>query len=216
MKKLIIAICALALPAVMSAQSEGLFARKKINSAKADQSAYAKKGIIPMVNGKVEYGYSIAAPGKSKEEIFQNLSQWASFRYEPNTTQGVYTDANFFKNIEYSRVKSADKASGEILCDGAEELIFSLKPLAKNYTQAFYVLKLKATDGKVEFRLCSLSFNVDMGEGQFSRQSAEELITDEEALNKKGELRRFNGKFRIKTIDLVDELTKEIGLAINK
>ena len=117
--------------------------------------------------------------------------------------------------MERELVIAADKQSGKIECQGAEELIFSIKPLAKNYTQAFYLLDLQVSDGKVEFNLNTLSFNVDQGEGQFVRMTAEEWITDKECLNKKGELRRIPGKFRIKTIDLVTELKKEIAAAIN-
>ena len=91
-----------------------------------------------------------------------------------------------------------------------------MKPLAKNYTQAFYLLDLNVSDGKVEFSLNTLSFNVDQGEGEFLRMNAEEWITDAKCLNKKGALKRMNGKFRIKTIDLVNELKKEISEAINK
>ncbi|MCQ2454144.1 MAG: hypothetical protein MJ136_06290, partial [Clostridia bacterium] len=47
-----------------------------------------------------------------------------------------------------------------------------------------------------------------IGEGAFSRVMSEEWITDEECLNTKGKLRRIPGKYRIKTIDLVDELKK--------
>ena len=112
-------------------------------------------------------------------------------------------------------MKEANKQSGIIECQGAEELIFSVKPLAKNFTQAFYLLDLSISDNKVEFMLHTLSFNVDQGEGEFLRMTAEEWITDKECLNKKGELRRRNGKFRIKTIDLVEQLKKEISEAIN-
>lgn len=216
MKKIIIALFAVALPMIMQAQSEGLFARKKIKSAKEDQSAYAAKGAVPEVNGEVVFADVIAAPGKTKDEMFAKISQWASFRYEPNSTMGEYTERGFFKNIEFSKVKSADKQSGKIQCQGAEELIFSIKTLAKNYTQAFYMLDLTVNDGNVDFKLHTLSFNVDQGESQFIRMTAEDWITDKECLNKKGELRRIPGKFRIKTIDLVDELKKEIAEAINQ
>ena len=144
------------------------------------------------------------------------MAQWVSLRYEANNARGVYTEADFFKNLEYAAVKSADKQSGTIKCQGAEELIFSLKPLAKNYTQVFYLLDLKANDGCVEFCLHTLSFNVDQGDGEFARMAAEDWISDKECLNKKGELRRIPGKFRIKTIDLVAELKKEITEVVNK
>ncbi|MBP5375577.1 MAG: DUF4468 domain-containing protein [Bacteroidaceae bacterium] len=215
MKKIIIAILAVAFPIMMQAQSEGLLSRKA-PKGKADMSVYTVQGAIPEESGKVVFKDIITASGKSKEEIFNKVAQWASLRYEPNSMMGDdYRDANFYKNIEYSRVKEANKQSGIIECQGAEELIFSVKPLAKNFTQAFYLLDLSISDNKVEFMLHTLSFNVDQGEGEFLRMTAEEWITDKECLNKKGELRRRNGKFRIKTIDLVEQLKKEISEAIN-
>ena len=57
---------------------------------------------------------------------------------------------------------------------------------------------------------------MDQGESEFIRMTAEEWITDSYCLNKKGALKRINGKFRIKTIDLVNELKKEISEAINQ
>lgn len=213
MKKILLAVFAIALPFMMHAQSEGLLAKKQIQT-KQDISYYTRKGAVPEIDGKVSFKDVIAAAGKSKEDIFRALSQWSSLRYEPNTVRGAYTDNNFFKNIEFSRVTSADKTSGKIVCQGAEELIFSIKTLAKNYTQAFYTLNLIASDGKVEFELRNLSFNVDQGESQFVRVEAEDWITDKECLNKKGELRKIPGKFRVKTIDLVDELKSEIAAAI--
>lgn len=216
MKKIIIALFAVALPMMMQAQSEGLIARKSYKG-KADMSVYKAKGAIPEEAGKVVFKDVISAPGKGKEDIFNKVAQWANLRYAPNTMMGDdYRDANFFKNIEYSTVKEADKQRGVIKCQGAEELVFSVKPLAKIFTQAFYLLDLNVSDGKVEFMLHTLSYNVDQGEGEFIRMSAEEWITDAECLNKKGELRRANGKFRVKTIDLVNELKKEISEAINK
>ncbi|MBR1668661.1 MAG: DUF4468 domain-containing protein [Bacteroidaceae bacterium] len=216
MKKIMIALVAVALPMMMQAQSEGLFSRKTPKGAKVDVSAYAAKGAIPEENGKVVFKDVITAPGKTKDDIFAKVAQWASLRYEPNSMRGSYTDADFFKNIEYSKVKSADKQSGAIECQGAEEMIFTAKALVKNYTQAFYLLNLKASDGKVEFKLHTLSYNVDQGEGQFLRVAAEEWVTDKECLNKKGEMRRIPSKYRIKTIDLVEELKKEISEAINQ
>lgn len=216
MKKIFMALLAVALPMMIQAQSEGLFSRKKAKTAKEDISAYAAKGAVPEVDGKVVFQDVIAAPGKTKDDIFAKVAQWASLRYEANSVMGDdYQLPNFFKNIEFAKVKTADKQSGIIECQGAEEFIFSLKPLAKNYTQAFYLLDLNISDGKVEFKLHTLAFNVDLGEGQFTRVPAEDWITDKECLNKKGGMKRIPGKYRIKTIDLVDELKKEISAAIN-
>lgn len=216
MKKIFIVLLAVALPLMMQAQREGLIARKALKG-NVDMAAYTAKGAIPEVNGKVVFSDVIAAPGKTKEDIFNKVAQWAGLRYESNSMMGDdYRDANFFKNIEFSKVKGANRQSGKIECQGAEELIFSLKTLAKNYTQAFYQLDLIVSDGKVDFMLHALSFNVDQGDGEFLRMSAEEWITDAECLNKKGDLKRVNGKFRIKTIDLVNELKKEISEVANQ
>ncbi|MBR2630547.1 MAG: DUF4468 domain-containing protein [Bacteroidaceae bacterium] len=216
MKKFIITIFAVAFPFILQAQSEGLIARKNTKKTEQEMSIYTASGAIPEVDGKVMFKDIIAAAGKTKDEIFTKLAQWASFRYEANSVNGVYTDADFFKNIEYAQVKLADKQKGEIQCQGAEELIFSIKPLAKNFTQAFYLLNLEVKDGQVAFNLHTLSFNVDQGSGEFIRVTAENWITDKEALTKKGKLRRIPSKFRIKTIDLVTELKKEISDAINQ
>ena len=216
MKKIIITIFTIAFPFILQAQSEGLIARKTTKKAEQDMSIYTASGAIPEINGKVVFKDIIAVPGKTKDEIFTKLAQWVSFRYEANSVNGVYTDADFFKNIEYAQVKVADKQEGKIQCQGAEELIFSIKPLAKNYTQAFYLLNLDVKDGQVAFNLHTLSFNVDQGAGDFIRMTAENWITDKEALTKKGTLRRIPSKFRIKTIDLVAELKKEISEAINQ
>lgn len=215
MKKSIIVFFIAALPAMVHAQSEGLFGRKTSKETLTNPK-YASPSAMPEEDGKIVFRVSIAAAGQSKENIYAKVAQWASLRYEPNSTRGVYTDADFYKNLEYSKVKEIDRQGGKIQCLGAEELIFSLKPLAKNFTQAFYTLDLTVSDGNVDFALHGLSFNVDQGEGVFVRMTAEDWISNKECLNKKGEMRRIPSKFRIKTIDLVNELEKEISEAINK
>lgn len=216
MKKILFAFLAMMLPMMIHAQSAGLFSRKAPKGQVADLSTYAARGAVPEENGKVVFKETIAAPGKTKEEIFAKVAQWASLRYEPNSIMGDdYKEPTFFKNLEYAQVKVADKQQGVIECQGAEELIFSLKALAKNYTQGFYLLDLNMSDGAVNFCLHHLSFNVDLGEGEFTRVTAEDWISDKEALNKKGELRHKTANFRVKTIDLVNELKKEISEAVN-
>lgn len=215
MKKSIIVLFIAAVPAMVHAQSEGLFGRKTSKEVLSD-SKYTAPNTVPEEDGKIVFKKTIAAAGQTKDAIYAKVAQWASLRYEANSTRGVYTDADFYKNLEYAKVKEVDKKDGKIQCQGAEELIFSLKPLAKNFTQAFYLLDLTVNDGSVDFNMHSLAFNVDQGEGEFVRVTAEEWISDKECLNKKGEMRRIPGKFRIKTIDLVKELEKEISEAINK
>ncbi|NLV52263.1 MAG: DUF4468 domain-containing protein [Bacteroidales bacterium] len=215
MRKIFFAIIAMALPMMMNAQSVGLLARKPRVTA-ANLSSYAEKGAIPEENGKVVFKKTVAAmAGLSKEDIFNRMQQWAALRYEPNSMVGYdYQDPNFHKNLEYAKLKVADRQNGIIECQGAEELIFSVKPLAKNYTQAFYLLDVKVNQGSVDFTLHTINFNIDQGDNEFVRMDAESWITDAEAINKKGELRKRQGKFRVKTIDLVNQIESEIANAI--
>lgn len=219
MKKMIVAATIAALPLLAMAQSDGLIrrsAKRSVQKTVEQMEVYTAKNAIPEENGKVVFKEVIAAPGKNKEEIFNKLTQWASLRFEPSIQMGDdYRDEDFYKNLEYAKLKEADEQSGQIKCQGAEEFIFSVKPLAVDFVQAFYLLDLKASDGQVEFSLHTLSFNIDQGEGQFVRMTAENWITDKESFGKNGKLRRRQGKCRIKTIETVDALKKGIAAAIN-
>ena len=69
MKKIIIALFAVALPMMMQAQSEGLISKKTFKGQNSDMSFYAAKGAIPEEGGKVVFKDVISAPGKNKEDM---------------------------------------------------------------------------------------------------------------------------------------------------
>lgn len=212
MKKIIIALLALSMPLFVNAQSNGLFGKKKIKAQK-EVSAYMQ-GAVPTKNDKVVFETTIAAPGKSKSELYSILSSWANLRYTAEQSRGDWDDADYFKNTEYAQITKADKAAGVISCRGAEELVFSNKTFAKDYTLAYYILDIQANDGNVTFSMNNISYVYAGGSEAPERITAENWITDDKAFNKKGELGRITGKFRVKTIDLKDELIKEITEAI--
>lgn len=187
----------------------GLISAKKIYTKKTDMSEYAMKGAVPEVNGKVVFTKQISAPGKSKEDLYKVLSSFAALRFEAGATRGEWREPNFFRNIEYAQVKEADKQAGKIVAQGAEEMIFSNKALSKDYTHVYYRFTAVAQDGKIDLTVDNIAY-VYVGSQETERIPAEEWITDTEALNKKGQLRRISGKFRVKTIDLASELADEI------
>lgn len=203
---------ALSMPLFINAQSSGLFSKKKIKTQKEITEYLA--GAVPEENGKVVFKTVISAPGKSKAELYNIVSSWANLRYTPEQARGVWTDADFFHNTEYAQLTEANKESGFISCRGAEEMIFSNKALAKDYTYVYYTLKLQVKDGAVEFNMGNLAYLYAGGSENPERVTAEEWITDAECITKKGELRRISGKFRVKTVDLKDELIKEISEAV--
>ena len=210
MKKYIIAALIMVLPFGMVQAQRGLISTKKLYTQKADMSEYQAKGAVPEVDGKVVFTKDIEAFARKKDYIYNQVASFASLRFEPNTRRGEWREPNFFKNIDFARVTKANKEEGVIVAQGAEEMIFSNRALSQDYTQVFYNLTITITDGKVNLKMDNIAY-VYEGSGNSSRLTAEEWITDKEALNKKGELRRINGKFRVKTIDLFDELAAEIA-----
>lgn len=214
MKKIIITILAISMPIFINAQTSGLFSKKKIKTQK-DISEYMA-GAVPEVDGKVVFNSVIAAPGKSKADIMVALAAWANLRYTPEQARGEWSDADFFKNLEYAKITNLDKNAGNIAIQGAEEMVFSNKTLAKDYTNVYYILKLDVKDGSVTFKMDNIAYLYVGATENPQRIKAEDWITDKEAFNKKGELHRQTGKFRVKTIDLKDQLIKEITEAITK
>jgi len=209
MKRLILAMTLMALTLSGAQAQSGLISAKKIYTKKADMSAYAAKGAVPEVNGKIVFTRQIEAPGKSKEELYRVLASFTALRFEANATRGEWREPNFFRNIEYAQVKEADKGAGRIVAQGAEEMIFSNKALAKDYTHVYYRFTAACQDGKIDLTVDNIAY-VYVGSQDTERIPAEQWITDAEALNKKGQLRRISGKFRVKTIDLANELADEI------
>lgn len=174
-----------------------------------DPSVYLENGVVPMKNGKVTFTKSISAPGKSKSDIGKALAGWASMRFMANTENGYWTDADYYKNTEYSTVKESDSSIGSLVCNGNEEQVFSNRILAKDYAVFQYTLIVKYADGALNVGITDISYLYTLKE-EPERLNAEDYITDQECITKKGTLNKLFGKFRAKTIDLANELFLEI------
>ena len=207
MKKSIILMLMLTVTMSMSAQRT-LFGGNR-QSKDADKSLYMQ-GAVPEENGKVVFTASFEAPGKSKADIFRAVSSWASLRFMAESENGMWNDEDYYKNLEYAAVKEADALSGRIVCFGDEEQVFSNRVLAKDYTRINYGLKIDIKDGKVDVKMDNIVYTYVLKDDP-ERIAAEDWITDKEAITKKGKLMRVSGKFRIKTIDLKNELFEEIA-----
>lgn len=208
MKKLMTAIVALLLPFCVT-DAQGLFSKKEYDGGRQPRETYMQ-GAVPEEDGKVVFRQSFEAPGLSKSDIFQKLSAWASFRYNPTTEYGKWTDANYFKNTEYARVLKASAEEGVIKIQGNEELVFTNKTLAKDTSVTGYTLLLEIQDGKASAEIRNINYTYSLTENP-ERIDAEDWITDSEAITKQNKLNRGSGKFRVKTIDLKDELFSEIA-----
>jgi len=209
MKKLMIAIVAAGMALSATTARAQLFSKKSVQG-KMESSAYMM-GAVPEVAGEVRFEKEFDAPGRSAEQIFRALQQWASLRYMAGTESGKWTDDGYYKNLEYARA-TADAQQGTIDCQGNEEMVFTNRTLSKDYCTVAYSLELQVNGSHVSAALHNIVYTYNLTD-EPSRIPAEEWITDAEAISRKGELYRTSGKFRIKTIDLANQLFTEIEAA---
>ena len=145
MKRLIFIMAVLLMPLCIQAQRSSLLGKKSVTT-KVDNSAYEKEQIVE-TDGKVTFRTTLNAEGKTKAELYALVGRWAAFRYEPSTENGVWTDDDYFRNLEYACIKTADPNAGTIECLGDEEMVFSNKVLAKDYCRVNYTLNIHVADG---------------------------------------------------------------------
>ena len=210
MKKIILSMLVAFAPFVANAQKITYFGKAKIMACQ--EAAYYMKGAVKEVDNKVVFNETIELPGKTKDDIYAHVMQWVSFRFMPNTENGAWYERGYFKNRDYCAIVNNDKASGKLTIKADEEWVFSNKTLAKDFTRAYYNLDLNISDGKVDLTMYNIFFDYEASNNE--RMIAEEWITDAEAITKDGAgLHRRFGKFRVKTIDVKDELVAEIKAA---
>lgn len=200
-----IIISLLAVPSISMAQSEWeLPDAQKDKTEKANiKSSKPKKaldpkytvGTVPVVDGKVEWTYTVKADGKSAEEVFNTAFNLLS----DMTKEEIQTDK--------SRITAVNKAEHIIAAHFEEELVFSSALLARDFTEFRYTIIATAKEGELELKLCRISYDYEKKRPTAQVYSAEELITDENAMNKKRtKFYPMTGKFRCKTIDRKDAI----------
>ena len=198
MKK-ILYILALVLLSSASAQAQLI---KKTNKEKTAENAIYEVGAVPVINGKVTFETRIKAEGLTSKEIEGKINSWISERYVKPTV------------ISVKRYDSGKP--GTIIIKGEEYIVFKSTFFVLSRARMYYFLTLTPGEGYCDFNLSRITYWYDdEDEDGGIKMIAEEWITDDNAFNKKGKMKRFEGKFRRKTIDLKDLLIKEITQALN-
>ncbi len=218
MKKSIIALLMLAPMAAMAqntwevpsaqqteqVQKKALFEKKK----KTIDKKYLA-GAVPVVDGKVTFTLDKDVAGKSADEIYGIV-----YSFLEKMTQ----QSNQVQNIDdKSRIALINKSEHTIVAKFKEWLVFKNTALALDRTVFSYTIIAKATDGHLNLTLSRISYQYEMDrtDTEGMNVTAEEWITDEEALNKKKTgLNRMSAKFRIKTIDRKDNIFDTISNAL--
>ena len=156
------------------------------------------EGAVPLIDGKVNFTTEMSTGTMSKEVIYETLLNWANNRFQP-------TD-KFKARILYNNAEE-----GTIAANGDEHIVFSSTALALDRTRINYQLFFFCEEGKCKISMTRIRYHYQEERDGGEKYNAEEWITDEFCLNKtKTKLYPISGKFRRKTIDLKDELFKEI------
>ena len=156
------------------------------------------EGAITLKNGKVTFSTEMVTPAMTKEQIYETILDWANKRFQPSEKMNA-------------RVLFQNPKEGSIAIGGEEYLVFSTSALALDRTRIYYQLKVLCENGKSNIEMTRIRYWYDEARNGGEKYEAEEWIIDEWGLNKsKTKLAPICGKFRKKTIDLKDELFKEI------
>ena len=160
------------------------------------------EGAITFKDGKVNFSTEMIVPAMTQEQIYETLLQWANGRFQPDGKMNA-------------RVLYQNPEEGSIAIGGEEYMVFSSSALSLDRTRIYYQLKIMVEKGKSSVEMTRIRYWYDEARDGGEKYEAEEWITDEWALNKsKTKLTPITGKFRKKTIDLKDELFKEIQTAL--
>ena len=166
---------------------------KKEAKAKPKVDEKYLKGAVPEVDGKVVFSTSINAPGKTATQIYNILLQYME-RMTKTTNQ-----------IQ-SKIITADADKHEITGAYQEWLVFKKTALSLDRTRFMYALNAQCSDGRADIKMTRIRYLYEE-ERSPQHMTAEEWITDKEAVNKKNtKLLPISGKFRRKTIDRKDFL----------
>lgn len=206
MKKYLL-LAMLLIPALSWAQSEweipDFEKKQSVEDTKGESTRKAKKtilprynvGAVPEIDGKVEWEETFSVPNTDAETLYNRTLEAISLLIKGK------------QQTERSRISAVNRQEKIIAANMEEEMVFATSSFAKDFTHFRYSIIAECKDNAVNVKLCRMTYKYDVGRPEEESYTAEELITDKQAINKKGtKMFRLNGKFRMKTIDRKDEL----------
>lgn len=159
--------------------------------------------VIPVVNGKVTFEEIIPAEGYTANEIKDIVDKWIKERFVKPT---VISAKQF----------TANNPKATIL-KGEEYLVFKKAALVLERARIYYYLTLTANDGSCTFNMSRITYWYDDEDDKGGiKMIAEDWITDNNAINKKGKLKKFEGKFRNKTLELKEILVNDLTARLKR
>ena len=202
MKKFIAFIFILA--TTLSANAQGSSSEDKPRRAlfeRKDKEIPAKymQGGVPEANGKVTWSKTYELPGVPAEKVYERaLSYFNTLVTSENQT-------------EKSSLAMVDRIGHKLLARAQEWLVFSDKALSLDRTKMNYAVSVECSDGICKVLITNISYLYEEGRPTEAHYTAEEMIADKVAFNKKGTGFTKGGtkKFRICTIDRMEQILSQ-------
>lgn len=187
---------------VLALLSVGGTQAQQINKGKKAETA-TNVADVPVVNGKVTFETDIPAKGLTAAQIEEKANEWIAKRFVKPTV------------IAAKRYDS--EKPNTIIIKGEEYITFKSTVFVLSRARMYYFLTLTAQDGNCNFHLSRINYWYDDEDEKGGiKMIAEEWITDDNAFGKNGKLKKFEGKFRNKTIELKNQLIDELTKALNE
>ena len=158
-------------------------------------------GSVPVVNGRVMFQETIPTT-LSADAAYKKVSAWAKERFSK-------------PNVIISKFITDDARNTQLSLTAEEYMVFTNRLFVLDRTRINYWLELQCADNNTTVKLTRINYWYEEEREGGLKFSAEEMITDENAFNKKGKLLKDQGKFRRKTIDFFEDCVEQISQQLN-
>jgi hypothetical protein len=172
--------------------------------AYAQEEAKYLAGAVSEVDGKVIFSKSIPVKNPiSDDDLFNIMDKWVNDNYGSDLNN---------KDLD-NRVLLSNKEEKDIACLGEKFLVFKKSAFVLDQSKMVYQLILDIEGGKCNATVRYIKYEYSDSKTPLP---AEEMITDEIALNKKGDkLNRYYDKFRRQTVDSINSIFNSIDKYLN-
>ncbi len=161
-------------------------------------------GAIPMENGKVVFYRQLDITGITTQTAMELTQEWAK----------VTLAANGYN----SKVYDIDNNAGTLIMNIDGDLIFKSSAFQLDKATIALILDIKFNNNRCMLTFKNIRYLYAINPNNENRDviMADNWITDKEALNKAGtKMYAMNGKFRIRTVQLIDYLTESLRNELN-
>ena len=166
---------------------------------KENPNAKYLRGAVPLVDGKVEWQLDVDVPGKSAQQIYDIMYKCLN---DLTKSEG---------QLEGSCIAVVNKQENTVVASVREWMTFTSSFISLDRAKFHYTLIAKCSDGHMTMTMSRISYRYEETTNRKAVYTAEEWITDDNAVNKKNtKLYPGSAKFRKKTIDRKDMLFETI------